>query len=329
MNRIYLLFTILIILCSCSKKHTENSTETITNKERIQSIKENFIETPFVSYRGIPLNCNTEFTDSILAKDTMNNELKHKCYLRKMKFYENNEKYLYEKVGFGISYYPRNESVMRSVRDLQKTLKKEAPECKTILDNYLNHCYSGELIVPIIENEDTIYKKIDGWFSYSSFKDSVYSVIFVTEFIKRHNNIEDTRDFENLTNSIIRMYDSKYGAHKQAENVYYTYWFNDKYIDRDFKYHTICNNNEFFDIIQSISWLIGQYEIQLCINNTFNDLYNKENKYEIIIRYINNDFVMRELDRYNELEKVYIEKENKERNEVQKQLEDELNQQFF
>ena len=38
---------------------------------------------------------------------------------------------------------------------------------------------------------------------------------------------------------------------------------------------------------------------------------------------------MRELDRYNELEKVYIEKENKERNEVQKQLEDELNQQFF
>jgi hypothetical protein len=85
MNRIYLLFTILIILCSCSKKHTENSTETITNKERIQSIKENFIETPFISYRGIPLNCNTEFTDSILAKDTMNNELKHKCYLRKMK----------------------------------------------------------------------------------------------------------------------------------------------------------------------------------------------------------------------------------------------------
>ncbi len=329
MNRIYLLFTILIIICSCSKNHTKNSTRTITNQERIQSIKKNFIETPFVSYRGIPLNCNTQFADSILAKDTMSNILNHRCYMRNMKLKENDEEYLYETIGFGESYYPisaRNENIMKHVKDLQKRLRQEVPWGKTLLDTYLHHCYSGELIVPIIENEDTIYQKNDGWFSYNSFKDSVYSVTFVTEFIEKHNNLEDTRNFEILKNSIIQMYDSKYGIHKQSEKVYYTYWFKDKY--KNFE-NSLYDNNELFDIIESVSWLIGQYEIQLCINKTFNDLLSRENKYEIIIRYINNDFIFKELDHYNKLKKVFIEKRNKERKEAQITLKKELEQQSF
>lgn len=296
-------------------------------------------------YNGLKLGITSQEEDLIIKNDTSSYSL-NRTGLYRYRQVKSVEKYrnsselskfiLTELMGFnendflmsGFSYFERR--YWNRIQDYKKELKEEPPFNSKLLDYYLEDSYRGDIIIDFNNNDgEREYKAITGWYSYQTFKDTVYSVtcVFDEDNIKPEEISDYMTGFQNV---LIK----KYGD----PNVSKPY-FGDNLEICVFLPDTTgkANDDLYWDlykpvkhlglkILDSSFWMKGKYEIQLFINesNRYHSEYGTEyGNYEFIIRYVDNKFLIRHIE---EMEKVKKQKneqfeQNNQKLEIQRQTE--------
>ena len=299
LKQILIIVVVLLSIMSCNRRSVKSDRLSLIINDTSESI---------TVYNGLKLGATHQEEDLIIKNDTSS--------------------YLLSGTGLYRDRKDKSE-LYRGYLGRYSHYTEDPPFYSRFLDYYLENSYRGDIIIDFNNDGKREYKAVTGWYSYQTFKDTVYSVtcVFDGDNIKPEEISDYITGFQNV---LIK----KYGN----PNVSKPYFGDNLEICVFLPDTTGKANDDLYwnlykpvkhlglKVVDSSFWMKGRYEIQLFINesNRYHSEYGTEyGNYEFIIRYVDNKFLIRHIE---EMEKVKKQKneqfeQNNQKLELQRQTE--------